>query len=211
MNGGSILILLGGIAGAASSLWAGILGERDSILKGSWVRRYHLPTILIAVSALASIGGGVWADRQSEQAERRYREATTGGGSACLLFPIFDRYGDEHGISVGGVGSATIYDVKARVFDQDTKLGRMVSVGDIFPHNAVVIPNPSQEIIKFGSHDYEILFTARNGSWKQDLKLRLINGRFYFATHTTWTSPVDGNEVIDDKPMTEYPVAMEPR
>lgn len=117
-------------------------------------------------------------------------DSVIGGDSFCYMtFASFTSLGGDP-IWVH-VGQYPLYEVEARVVDlEDFKevstfedlfaSQRTIKIGRVIPHSArktgPVIPFSNQE-----QQDFNIFFSARNGFWIQNLKLRRVDGNWVSA------------------------------
>jgi hypothetical protein len=89
-------------------------------------------------------------------------------------------------------GNHTLYGVIARFVDLKkfkenpslpTAQESVVPLGDIPPHTATHLhPIPFSDSQK---QDFNVFFNARNGFWTQEVRLRLVNGKWLTATRMT--------------------------
>lgn len=86
-------------------------------------------------------------------------------------------------------GNHTLYGVIARFVDLkkfkenpsfQTAQENIIQIGDMPPHTAKQLhPIPFSDSEK---QDFNIYFSARNGFWSQEVRLRLVNGKWLTAT-----------------------------
>ena len=112
----------------------------------------------------------------------------TGGDSYCFLtyvpgqgFLFF-----EH------MGEYPLYGVDARIvtLDEDGKIiegqnfmGTTISVGDMISHHGNMVPIPGNLIANQDFFDANIFFTARNGDWTEQMRVKKIGGKYVRAVY----------------------------
>jgi len=136
----------------------------------------------------------------------------TGGNSYCYLFIASNIHQDPDVVSIvlHHSGDHVLYDVSARIVDKD-KLNQSVSQNfeeqlneaTSYINYDVLMPKYCK-LFKWNlgpndSRDFDIYWTARNGSFRQQLKLRRVDGHWSQAT-----------EVIKDRVLSEPGYVLDP-
>jgi hypothetical protein len=172
---------------------------------GSFIREDKFETNIIGLNSKLSQTMAELSRKQSENqrlteqvAEQNDRisrqnqtiaKAMTGGEGYCYV--IF-RFGDDKRTPLAETsnpGEFPLYDVTALVKDPDARVmneqealqeGRVLNLGDIPPR--AKIPIGIWTLPRSGHQRYDISFSARNGTWKQLIRLRGGPARWFFAT-----------------------------
>jgi hypothetical protein len=179
-------------------VWMVNADRTDSIRKQKETRDQELANF-------SAIADGI---KSSMQAGQEHFDATmvgikqnvntiTGGDSFCYLvtpvngeFPTFIHNGNY---PLSGV-NARIVDMQKwhQVIDNNPHATMQeflsadtnILIGDIPPHTALTRPGAIQLVGKMEA-SFNIFFNARNGFWTQQLKLRLVDGKWLTATRVT--------------------------
>ncbi len=167
----------------------------------------YAPAILVVLGAILSTVGIFWASvrqfnfnsrlaAQSEEIARLQKEnasLVTGGDSFCHMDFVIDRSisgNDPNDLSLTPIvlhkGKYPLYGVYARIVDIDQlKKGiqqnwKSHNLGDLPPGPA---SETSIRLAHYGRHvNYNIFYTARNGTWIQMFRMRWIDERVSTAT-----------------------------
>ncbi|MEE8608522.1 MAG: hypothetical protein V3S55_13025, partial [Nitrospiraceae bacterium] len=201
-----LLISVGALLGAASSIWA----EQRSITTSDRRRRNILPAILIIVGAVLTGGGYIWMKSQQHAFEERTVSYLTGGDSYCYINFFFAtstslEFGLKH------EGENPLYDVMIEILDKskydeispfkDDSSEGLVSTDVIMKllqqtKTALPVRNVIPGALEFvwrtslPSRDeqrYHISIFARNGYFRQNLILRRTKDGWREATQV-WRS-----------------------
>jgi hypothetical protein len=194
------------------------------ILMAKLIESIGGPTILIFVGGIIAAVGAVWASydqnktntklaQKNEEIARLNREtanAVTGGDSVCYLLPLANLPGM---VTVVQKGRFPLYDVSVRIVDLDDPASNVASLsaqtrnsftlGNIPPESAQVL----QSVITLvgDRKRFNIFFSARNGFFTQELRMRLVNGEWKSAIRVVCNLP-DGKatslftQIMDDYP-----------
>jgi len=173
----------------------------------------------------------VWASVRQNQAERELRAkseeiaelnrqiagSVTGGNSFGRLVVTRPVAGDSATVVFSNEGRFPLYEVEARIanldkFDspqqtdslQDFLAGdTMLRIGTV-PPNAVSLLDErlplTSEHVRFN-----IFFSARNGFWTQQLRLRRIDGEWYVASEVSKTEDDSTRTSLHEDVSPDYP------
>lgn len=158
------------------------------------------PALVILLGALLSASGAFWAALRQSKAQQEIRskndeiarlsakaaDSIIGGNSFCYV-SLWDIKGQElinsRSAMLMASGEYPLYDIEAVVmaFPKGTEVPKPLSVTNLKPMDVHYLgtwhlPSTGDRV------DYEILFTARNGTVQQLLSGRRMNGEWKFAT-----------------------------
>jgi hypothetical protein len=182
------------------------------------------PTMVIFVGGIIAAIGAVWAaydqtksskqlQEKSEEIARLNRETAntvTGGDSFCYLMPIGNA---PDRVSVIHSGKYPLYDVSVQLVDLDdpafskptfSSIGaNTITIGNIPPNSIQVLGS----VIKLTGDRkrLNIFFSARNGFYTQQLRMRLVNGEWKSATRVTRNLADGKRETLHTQVQPEYP------
>ena len=133
-------------------------------------------------SELSSIGGQV---RQMlndlDVKTRNLISYITGGDSFCHISGSIVTPTTFGSILVIHKGLHPLYNVMARVFYVEQRTYTNINFGDLIQGHC--FPNPQTiPIVEGNTQSFNIFFTARNGSFVQQLRFRKVNGSWQIAT-----------------------------
>lgn len=213
--GPSTLILLAAIMTAVGAVWTSQEDSLRSKLLG--------PAGLLFLAAMFGAIGAVWSSQQQVLFEREIARTNkdiankvTGGNSFCY-FQLMGINSNGTGVFiVVDSGHYPLYDVMATITDlqklekimnhiihSGALLKRMqieaqaqtrLPIGDMAPSlgrtfNAVTLGRAVKR-------DFNVSFTARNGSWTELMRFRLVNGKWLQAIRVQRGKPGGGLEVL---------------
>ncbi len=153
------------------------LTERDLIARDEQTRSFH---------EVLSNGRDLFRSLSDEQAlTRQNLDMLSGADSYCYLNFV----PGQGFLAFVHVGSYPLYGVEARIVrleenghvDQLNLSGTTVSVGDMIRGHANIQPVPMGLVIDQGFFNANIFFTARNGDWVEQMRVRKIGGQYIRA------------------------------
>ena len=178
------------------------------------------PTILIFIGAILAAVGAVWAsidqnkynsklnEKNEEIAElsRSIVDSVTGGKTICYFTPLSNNPSD---VAVSSKGGYPLYDLTARIVDLEEfdkkpndkqNYENVIDLKGLSPKAAM----PLGSILKlYGeTRRWNIFFSARNGFFTQQLRMKKINGKWVKAIRVTRSAEKDvgvAYEKVDDQ------------
>ena len=158
------------------------------------------PAWVILVATLLIAGGGLWNNVGSLLANSAIAASITGGDSFCYV-TVFD--GDRGTRPLFGVihqGKHPLYDVQIQMVElsEEADIGegetvtyeevedsmkerrKVFQLGNLSPGTAVTLGR--LELPDTQQQNYNVFIRARNGSFRQPIRLRRVNGGWKLAT-----------------------------
>lgn len=158
-----------------------------------------MPEILLGPSGLLLLGGfltlfgAFWAATRQSQFQREALYTVTGGDSFAYLGANAEPASNLVNLVLIHVGQYPLYEVHARIVDVDVPVVRSnrpaevqsirLEFGTLVPRHAAAVP--PLELGNGEGRNWNVFFTARNGGWNQELRLRKVDGAWRIATRVT--------------------------